>query len=64
MKVTVDDDTCKGHGICLTICPEVFTMNDDGYTIVGNPVVPGELEDAVKRAVQSCPERAIATSGD
>ncbi len=61
MNVTVDDDTCKGHGICLTICPEVFTMNDDGYTIVENPAVPAEFEDAVRRAVTSCPERAITT---
>ncbi len=24
MKVTVDEDRCRGHGMCLTFCPEVF----------------------------------------
>ena len=30
MKVTVDEDRCRGHGMCLTLCPEVFSMTDDG----------------------------------
>ena len=30
MKVTVDEDRCRGHGMCLTLCPEVFEMHDDG----------------------------------
>ena len=37
MKVTVDDDRCRGHGVCGTICPEVFTLTDDGYTVVQTP---------------------------
>ena len=62
MRVTVDDEGCRGHGICCTICPEVFTLTDDGYTVAQPPNVPPQYEDAVKRAVQSCPERAISTS--
>lgn len=62
MKVTVDDDRCAGHGVCTTICPEVFTLTDDGYSVAETPDVPPEFEDAVRRAVQSCPERAIAVS--
>ncbi|MFC5754912.1 ferredoxin [Actinomadura rugatobispora] len=59
MKVTVDDDRCRGHGVCTALCPEVFTLNDDGYTVVENPEVPAEFEDAVRDAVAQCPERAI-----
>jgi ferredoxin len=61
MNVAVDDDACRGHGICTTICPEVFTLNDDGYSVVQSPAVPVELEDAVRRAAANCPERAITT---
>ena len=33
MKVTVDEDRCRGHGVCWTICPEVFDLSDDGYAV-------------------------------
>ena len=32
MKVTVDEALGgAGHGMCLTLCPEVFEMTDDGW---------------------------------
>ena len=59
MKVTVDEDQCRGHGICCTLCPEVFTLNDDGYSLVRAEEVPAGLEEAVRAAAANCPERAI-----
>jgi len=58
MKVNVDADRCRGHGICLTLCPEVFTLTDDGYAEAAAQVDAG-FEDAVREAERSCPERAI-----
>ncbi|MEU5880536.1 ferredoxin [Spirillospora sp. NPDC047279] len=60
MRAAVDEDRCRGHGVCLTICPEVFDLTDDGYAEAIVPQVPPELEDAVLKAVRSCPERAIS----
>jgi ferredoxin len=62
VKVTVDDDRCRGHGVCCTLCPEVFTLTDDGYTVVQAPEVPAKFEEAVSAASGSCPERAITVS--
>jgi ferredoxin len=62
MKVTVDDDGCRGHGTCCTICPEVFVLTDDGYAVARTPEVPAEFEEAVRNAARRCPERAITTS--
>lgn len=59
MKVAVDADRCRGHGVCWSLCPEVFTLTDDGYSVVQMTVVPAECEDAVLAAVNQCPERAI-----
>lgn len=59
MRVTVDEDRCAGHGVCTTICPEVFSLTDDGYSVVQDPDVSDEFAEAVGRAAQSCPERAI-----
>jgi ferredoxin len=59
MKVTVDDDKCRGHGMCLTLCPDVFSMTDDGYAIADPSEVPVGLEGAAKDAIDNCPEQAI-----
>jgi ferredoxin len=59
MRVAVDEDTCRGHGMCLTFCPEVFEMTDDGWAVADPEEVPAELEGAVREAVENCPERAI-----
>lgn len=61
MKVSVDSDRCRGHGICLGECPEVFELSDDGYAHAA-PDVPAEFEDAVRSAESACPERAIVVS--
>ena len=59
MKVAVDADRCRGHGVCWSLCPEVFTLLDDGYSVVEVSEVPPEFEDAVRAAVNQCPEHAI-----
>lgn len=62
MKASVDPDRCRGHGICTTICPEVFAINEDGYSDVIVPEIPEQLQDAVRDAVKQCPEQAIEIS--
>ena len=60
MKVEVDADGCRGHGVCMSLCPQVFDLTDDGYATVLVSEVPSELEDVVRAAVDRCPERAIS----
>lgn len=60
MKVTVDDDRCKGHGVCVAICPDVFDLTDYGYAEAMDGDVPDELKDEVLEAIQQCPEHAIS----
>lgn len=62
MKVAVDDERCRGHAVCCSLCPEVFALTDDGYSVPKTPEVPVELEEAVRSAVLGCPERAITVS--
>lgn len=59
MKVFIDDDNCRGHGVCAAECPQVFGINDDGYGEVLVDEVPADLEDAVRVVATHCPERAI-----
>ena len=62
MRAVVDEDRCRGHGVCCATCPEVFTLTDDGYSEVREPRIPPGLEAAVRAAADSCPERAITVS--
>jgi ferredoxin len=62
MKVQVDPQLCQGHARCWDICPEVFTIDDDGYSSVSEAEVPSALEVKVREAASNCPERAIAVS--
>ena len=64
MRVEIDADRCRGYGVCFGLCPEVFTLLDDGYSIVEDPEVPPEREDAVRAAVNQCPEQAITITAD
>ncbi len=76
MKVWIDQDLCTGDGLCEEICPQVFTLLDDGLAYVkegdrvlsdpggaaGVAAVPEELEDAVREAAEECPGECIFIS--
>lgn len=62
MKVTVDDQRCRGHGVCVTLCPEVFSLTDDGYAVAIQSDVPAEFEGVTQEAIDCCPEQAITNS--
>ena len=32
MKVTVDPDRCQGHAQCWDLCPEVFSLDEEGHS--------------------------------
>lgn len=64
MQVHIDDEQCKGHGVCWGLCPDVFELTDDGYATTLVTEVPERFADAVRTAVVQCPERAISTTED
>jgi len=53
----VDQDSCIGCGLCITIVPEVFRLNDDGVSEVHDP--SGASESKIQEAVDSCPVNCI-----
>ncbi len=60
MKVAIDVDLCQGHGRCYEVAPEVFTDDDRGRGELLMVDVPAELQDKVRQAMNTCPERAIS----
>jgi ferredoxin len=60
MQVMVNPMVCQGHGICATLTPDVFTLDESTRrSQVTVETVPEHLHDAVRHAARSCPEGAI-----
>jgi ferredoxin len=59
MKGYVDKDICIGCGLCTDICPDVFSMDDDGKAIATDDEIPEDSIDSAKDAESQCPVEAI-----
>ena len=60
MKIRIDPERCQGHGRCYDLAPGLFGDDDEGYGMVlGDGVVPPDLERDARLAVANCPEQAI-----
>jgi ferredoxin len=66
MKVTVDRELCQGHGQCEIVAPDMFTLDDDAYSVAlldgGN--VPADRETEARAATACCPVQAIALTSN
>ena len=52
----VDKEKCIGCGMCVSVCPEVFEINDDSKAQVkAQKNIP-----CVKEAISNCPVQAIS----
>lgn len=57
MKITVND-SCIGCGMCAGICPDVFSIGDDGKAHAVSDAALSVSETA-EEAGASCPVQAI-----
>lgn len=59
MKVTVDFGKCTGLGICESVAPEFFEVNDEGnLELLKEDITDDELQ-SVEEAVAGCPTEAL-----
>ena len=56
-EVYVDQDVCIGCGLCASVVPEVFRLNDEGVSEVYDPA--GAAESNIQEAIDSCPVNCI-----
>ena len=65
MKIRVDPDKCQGHARCYSLAPELFDVDDYGFsTVKGDGTVPPDLEEKANLAIANCPEFAISEVDD
>ena len=56
----MDYENCDSHGVCASVCPEVFELRDDDF-MYENPAE--SLRPKVELAVKSCPKQALKLEG-
>ncbi|CDO90226.1 ferredoxin [Mycobacterium triplex] len=64
MRVHLERAKCSGHAQCFAVEPDLFPIDDDGYsTLQDHDVAPGD-EQATRLGVNACPEVALIIEDD
>lgn len=69
MRIRIIEASCQGHARCASLAPEIFDLDDDGYSYVlaGHESIAdgdGEALAQASLAVDNCPEQAIVIEAD
>ena len=59
MRSFVDSDSCIGCEACVGICPEVFSMDDEGISVAIDGELAADLVESAEEAMECCPVSAI-----
>jgi ferredoxin len=60
LRIVVDRGRCTGIGICESISPDRFEVDDDGTLIVRDALVTPDGLAEIEDAVRSCPAAALS----
>jgi len=51
--------SCKAHGLCAELLPEMVRLDDWGYPIIDPRPIPANLMPYARKAVDQCPVLAL-----
>jgi len=58
-RLRVNPISCKAHGICAELLPELISLDEWGYPLLDPRPVPADLMAHARRAVADCPTLAL-----
>ena len=58
-RLIVNPILCDAYGHCAELLPELVSLDEWGYPMVGDVNVPGELRRDARRTVAACPRLAL-----
>ena len=59
VRIEIDRMACEANGVCEEILPEALTLDDKDELHLRLAVLPPELEERARKAVQACPRQAL-----
>jgi len=59
MKVRLEQSKCVGHAQCYAVDPDLFPIDESGYSILEEREVRSEDEQLTRDGVAACPEIAL-----
>lgn len=59
MSTKINKEKCIGCGLCVSLCPEVFELGEDGKSKIKKDANLEKNSQCVKEAKDSCPAGAI-----
>ncbi|MEB3070705.1 ferredoxin [[Mycobacterium] vasticus] len=64
MRVRLDKSKCQGHAQCHAVSPELFPIDEMGYSSLEEHEVLAGDEELTRQGVAACPERALILEDD
>ena len=64
MKVRLDQARCVGHAQCYAVDPELFPIDESGYSTLEEHDVAPEDVQLTRDGVAACPEMALILDED
>lgn len=64
MRVVHNTTLCESHGLCTSVDPDRFELDDDDNLIVHETEVSEADLATVRLAVESCPRQALSIVDD
>ena len=59
MKASVDQDGCISCGLCIEVCPEIFSYNENDISQAIEGDISENLMEQAKEARDGCPVNVI-----
>ena len=58
-EIRIDKVKCQGHALCYATDPELFPLDDAGYSALTTTTISQGDKATAVRGAAACPERAI-----
>jgi len=59
VKAYVDREKCISCGVCESLCPDVFELDEESISVVIVDEIPKDSESCTIDAQEQCPTEAI-----
>lgn len=58
-KIELDELRCEGHGLCESVAPEIYRLDDEGELEILIEDVPADLMVKAEAGARVCPVAAL-----